>query len=75
MLTVIDVDASKIFVFDLSEERLNKSKEIGPTHTINSGESNPSDVINKHTDNGVDLALTLKSAIDVTDEIELYDIM
>lgn len=35
--------ASKIFVFDLSEERLNKTKAVGATHTINSGESNPSD--------------------------------
>ena len=26
--------ASKIFVFDLSEERLNKAKAIGATHTI-----------------------------------------
>ncbi|MEB6256818.1 zinc-binding dehydrogenase, partial [Mammaliicoccus sciuri] len=76
LLTVIAAKAagaSKIFVFDLSEERLNKAKEIGATHTINSGESNPSDVINKHTDNGVDVAFevagvapTLKSAIDVT---------
>ncbi len=52
---------------------MNKAKAIGATHTINSGESDPSDVINKHTDNGVDVAfevagvaLTLKSAIDVT---------
>ncbi|WP_145232973.1 zinc-binding dehydrogenase, partial [Staphylococcus arlettae] len=76
LLTVIAAKAagaSKIFVFDLSEERLNKAKAIGATHTINSGESNPNDVINKHTDNGVDVAFevagvapTLKSAIDVT---------
>ena len=26
---------------------MNKAKAIGATHTINSGESNPSDVINK----------------------------
>ena len=65
--------ASKIFVFDLSEERLNKAKAVGATHTINSGESDPSDVISKYTDNGVDVAFevagvapTLKSAIDVT---------
>ena len=65
--------ASKIFVFDLSEERLNKAKSVGATHTINSGESNPSDIISKYTDNGVDVAFevagvapTLKSAIDVT---------
>ncbi|MRE73106.1 2,3-butanediol dehydrogenase [Mammaliicoccus sciuri] len=65
--------ASKIFVFDLSEERLKKAKEIGATHTINSGESNPVDVINKHTDNGVNVSFevagvapTFKSAIDVT---------
>ncbi|WP_436961927.1 zinc-binding dehydrogenase, partial [Staphylococcus xylosus] len=48
--------ASKIFVFDLSEERLNKAKSVGATHTINSGESNPSDIISKYTDNGVDVA-------------------
>lgn len=56
LLTVIAAKAagaSKIFVFDLSEERLNKAKVIGATHTVNSGESNPSDVINEHTDNGV----------------------
>src|SRR5699024_11273272 len=76
LLTVIAAKAegaSKIFVFDLSEERLNKAKAIGATHTINSGESNPSDVINKHTDNGVDVAFevagvapTHKSDINVT---------
>src|SRR5699024_4763890 len=76
LLTVVvdkAVGESKIFVFDLSEERLNKAKVIGATHTINSAESNPSDVINKYTDNGVDVAFevagvapTLKSAIDVT---------
>ena len=76
LLTVVAAKAagaSKIFVFDLSEERLNKAKSVGATHTINSGESNQSDVINKHTDNGVDVAFevagvapTLKSAIDVT---------
>lgn len=65
--------ASKIFVFDLSEQRLKKAKEVGATHTINSGESNPVDVINKHTDNGVNVSFevagvapTFKSAIDVT---------
>ncbi|MCY1025698.1 2,3-butanediol dehydrogenase [Mammaliicoccus sciuri] len=65
--------ASKIFVFDLSEERLKKAKEVGATHTINSGESNPVDVINKHTDNGANVSFevagvapTFKSAIDVT---------
>ncbi|MDW8565989.1 2,3-butanediol dehydrogenase [Staphylococcus shinii] len=65
--------ASKIFVFDLSEERLNKAKAVGATYTINSGESNPSDIISEYTDNGVDVAFevagvapTLKSAIDVT---------
>ncbi|WP_337020740.1 2,3-butanediol dehydrogenase [Mammaliicoccus sciuri] len=65
--------ASKIFVFDLSEERLKKAKEVGATHTINSGESNPVDVINKHTDNGVNVSFevagvapTFKTAIDVT---------
>ncbi|WP_426393460.1 2,3-butanediol dehydrogenase [Mammaliicoccus sciuri] len=76
LLTIIAAkaaDASKIFVFDLSEERLNKAKAVGATHTINSRESDPSDIISKYTDNGVDVsfeiagvAQTLKSAIDVT---------
>ncbi|MFI3547171.1 2,3-butanediol dehydrogenase [Mammaliicoccus sciuri] len=76
LLTIIAAKAagaSKIFVFDLSEERLNKAKAVGATHTINSGESDPSDIISKYTDNGVDVsfeiagvAQTLKSAIDVT---------
>ncbi|WP_204201142.1 2,3-butanediol dehydrogenase [Mammaliicoccus sciuri] len=76
LLTIIAAKAagaSKIFVFDLSEERLNKAKAVGATHTINSGESDPSDIISKYTDDGVDVtfeiagvAQTLKSAIDVT---------
>src|SRR5699024_10240902 len=76
LLTVIAAKAagaSKIFVFDLSEERLNKAKSVGATHTINSAESNPSDIISKYTDNGVDVAVevasvspTFKSSIDVT---------
>src|SRR5699024_11753758 len=76
IITVVAAKAageSMIFGFELSEEILNKAKVIGATHTINSAESNPSDVINKYTDNGVDVAFevagvapTLKSAIDVT---------
>src|SRR5699024_3400982 len=76
LLTVIAAKAagaSKIFVFDLSEERLNKAKAVGATHIINSSKSNPNDVISKYTNNGVDVAFevagvepTLKSAIDVT---------
>ncbi|MBF0773774.1 2,3-butanediol dehydrogenase [Mammaliicoccus sciuri] len=76
LLTIIAAKAagaSKIFVFDLSEERLNKAKAVGATHTINSRESDPSDIISKYTDNGVDVSFeiagvvqTLKSAIDVT---------
>src|SRR5699024_7639605 len=76
LLTIIAgkaAGASNIFVFDLSEKRLNKAKAVGATHTINSGEADPSDIISKYTDNGVDVsfeiagvAQTLKSAIDVT---------
>jgi (R,R)-butanediol dehydrogenase/meso-butanediol dehydrogenase/diacetyl reductase len=76
LLTIIAAKAagaSKIFVSDLSEERLNKAKAVVATHTINSGESDPSEIISKYTDNGVDVsfeiagaAQTLKSAIDVT---------
>lgn len=76
LLTVVAAKAagaSKIFVFDLSEERLSKAKALGATHAINSGKTDPVDVINKYTENGVDVSFevagvapTLKSSIDVT---------
>src|SRR5699024_12254352 len=48
LLTVIAAKAageSKIFVFDLSEERLNKAKAIDATNTIKYGELNTRNVI------------------------------
>ena len=55
MLLTKAFGASKIFVFDLSEERLAKAKEVGATHVVNSGNTNPVDFINEHTENGVDV--------------------
>ena len=56
LLTIVALKrASKIFVFDLSEERLAKAKEVGATHVVNSGNTNPVDFINEHTENGVDV--------------------
>lgn len=65
--------ASKIFAFDLSDERLEKAKEVGATYVVNSGEVDPVDFINEHTENGVDVtfevagvAATLAQSIDIT---------
>ncbi len=65
--------ASKIFVFDLSEQRLAKAKELGATHVYNSGEVNPVEAVKAIVPDGVDVAFevagvapTFKQAIDVT---------
>ncbi len=65
--------ASKIFVFDLSEQRLAKAKELGATHVYNSGEVNPVEAVKAIVPAGVDVAFevagvapTFKQAIDVT---------
>ncbi len=76
LLTIVAAKAagaSKIFVFDLSEERLAKAKEVGATHVVNSGNTNPVDFINEHTENGVDVTfevagvgVTLSQSVQVT---------
>lgn len=76
LLTIIAAKAagaSKIFVFDLSEERLAKAKEVGATFAVNSGKEDPKEVIAKNTNGGVDVtfevagvASTLEASIDVT---------
>ncbi|KXA41444.1 (R,R)-butanediol dehydrogenase domain protein [Staphylococcus simulans] len=65
--------ASKIFVFDLSDERLAKAKEVGATYAVNSGEVNPVEFVREHTENGVDVtfevagvAATLAQSISMT---------
>lgn len=65
--------ASKIFVFDLSEQRLEKAKELGATHVYNSGEVNPVEAVKAIIPDGVDVSFevagvapTFKQAIDVT---------
>ena len=53
LLTVVAAKAagaSKIFVFDLSEERLAKAKEVGATHVVNSGNTDPLEFVNEHTE-------------------------
>ena len=76
LLTVVAAKAagaSKIYVFDLSEERLAKAKAVGATHVVNSGKVNPVEYINEHTDNGVDVTfevagvgVTLQQSVEVT---------
>lgn len=46
--------ARDIYVFDLSDERLNIAKEMGVTAAINSGEQDPVEYIGKHYETGVD---------------------
>lgn len=65
--------ASKIFVFDLSEQRLAKAKELGATHVYNSGEVTPVEAVKAIIPDGVDVSFevagvapTFKQAIDVT---------
>ena len=76
MLTIVAAKAagaSKIFVFDLSEERLAKAKSVGATHVYNSGNVDPVQTVYEHTDNGVDVSfevagvgITLQKSIEVT---------
>ena len=59
LLTVIaakTAGASKIFVFDLSEERLEKAKSVGATHTFNSDKVDPVQAVYDNTENGIDLS-------------------
>lgn len=46
--------AKDIFVFDLSDERLEKAKEFGATHTLNSGKEDPVEYIHNFYPDGVD---------------------
>lgn len=65
--------ASKIFVFDLSDARLEKAQQLGATHVFNSGSINPADAVRNEIPEGVDVTFevagvgpTFKSSIDVT---------
>lgn len=48
--------ASKIIVLDLSETRLEKAKELGATHIVNSGKENPVEAIRAIVPEGVDVS-------------------
>lgn len=49
--------AKEIFAFDLSNERLEKAKEVGATYAVNSGEHNPVEFIKEKYPKGVDASL------------------
>jgi (R,R)-butanediol dehydrogenase/meso-butanediol dehydrogenase/diacetyl reductase len=76
LLTIIAAKAAgakEIFAFDLSENRLEKAKEVGATHAINSGETDPVEYIRSIYPDGVDrsfevagVAPTFNQAINVT---------
>ncbi|AMA61853.1 zinc-binding dehydrogenase family protein [Kurthia sp. 11kri321] len=76
LLTIIAAKAagaSKILAFDLSDERLNKAKELGATHIFNSGKVKPVEAVRKEVPDGVDVTFevagvgpTFQSAIEVT---------
>lgn len=65
--------ASKIIVLDLSQTRLDKAKELGATHIINSGEQDPVQAIREIVPEGVDVSFevagvgpTFTQSIDAT---------
>ncbi|WP_080875951.1 2,3-butanediol dehydrogenase [Oceanobacillus timonensis] len=65
--------ASKIVVLDLSQTRLEKAKELGATHVINSGEKDPVEAIKEIVPDGVDVSFevagvapTFKQSIEST---------
>lgn len=65
--------AKDIIVFDLSEERLEKAKEFGATHTLNSGKEDPVEFVHSLYPDGVDrtfevagVPITLEQAIQST---------
>ncbi|MCG7346528.1 2,3-butanediol dehydrogenase [Sporosarcina sp. ACRSL] len=76
LLTIIAAKAagaSKIFAFDLSDQRLEKAKELGATHVFNSGQVDPVQAIKEVVPHGVDVSFevagvapTFKQAIDAT---------
>lgn len=76
LLTIIAARAAgakEIIAFDLSETRLQKAKEVGATHAVNSGQNNPVEFIKMIYPDGVDrtfevagVAPTFNQAIDVT---------
>lgn len=46
--------AKEIFVFDLSDKRLEKAKEVAATYAINSGETDPIQFVKERYPDGVD---------------------
>lgn len=65
--------ASTIIALDLSDDRLEKAKELGATHIINSGQGDPVQAVREIVPEGVDVSFevagvapTFKQAIDVT---------
>ncbi|WP_413376735.1 2,3-butanediol dehydrogenase [Alkalihalobacillus sp. 1P02AB] len=74
--------ASEIFVTDIAEFRLEKAKELGATHIINSGNADPVKEIRNLCPDGVDVAFevagvapTFKQAIDVTKAQGVVDVV
>ncbi|WP_062109047.1 2,3-butanediol dehydrogenase [Bacillus niameyensis] len=57
LLTIIALRAAgarDIFVFDISEPRLKKAKELGATHVVNSAEKDPVEYVKSFYPDGVD---------------------
>lgn len=76
LLTIIAARAAgakDIFAFDLSEQRLDKAKEVGATHIVNSGKQDPIEYIHNYYPDGVDrtfevagVPITVEQSIGVT---------
>ena len=57
--------ASKIVVFDLSEERLDKAKVVGAKHVFNSGKVNPLEVARGIEPEGFDVSFDV-AGVEIT---------
>ncbi|MDD7758040.1 2,3-butanediol dehydrogenase [Aerococcus suis] len=73
ILAVKAAGARDVFVFDLSDERLEKAKEVGADYAINSGETDPVEFVRNLYPYGVDRSFevagvpqTLNQAIQLT---------
>lgn len=65
--------ASTVIALDLSDDRLEKAKELGATHVVNSGKVDPVEAVREIVPEGVDVSFevagvapTFKQAIDAT---------
>lgn len=57
ILAAVLSGCNTIIAVDVMEDRLNKARELGATHTVNSAQNDPIEAINKIKPNGLDYSL------------------